>query len=260
MTLISQSNWDVNYFISPNSDLRLGSCSYNGTMVIYAASVPFVYVSYAADFAFTDLLQSSSGNADIRNIVNGFDIRAAYDLYGGAYLYEHIWRFYDDGQFASSILIHGPGVEHQGQHSYHVPFRYDLDLDGFPEDSFQLWFEGVGGWTDVPEEGRLVAGPMLPPFLYQWQQVDITSGRRAMIRARDGDRGEIWALQYSGLEDWSSFGGAQSSPPGAPGSVPAVYVNNQGVQNTDVVLWYIAHIPSLNQITGCGPSFRLDGF
>ena len=260
MTLISQSNWDVNYFISPNSDLRLGSCSYNGTMVIYAASVPFVYVSYAADFAFTDLLQSSSGNADIRTIVNGFDIRAAYDLYGEAYLYEHIWRFYDDGQFASSILIHGPGVEHQGQHSYHVPFRYDLDLDGFPEDSFQQWFEGVGGWTDVPEEGRLVAGPMLPPFLYQWQQVDITSGRRAMIRARDGDRGEIWALQYSGLEDWSSFGGAQSSPPGAPGSVPAVYVNNQGVQNTDVVLWYIAHIPSLNQITGCGPSFRLDGF
>jgi hypothetical protein len=44
-------------------------------------------------------------------------------------------------------------------------FRYDLDLDGFPGDSFQPWFEGVGGWTDLPEEGRLVAGPLLPPFL-----------------------------------------------------------------------------------------------
>jgi hypothetical protein len=42
--------------------------------------------------------------------------------------------------------------------------------------------------------------------------------------------------------------------------VPAVYANNQSVQNADVVLWYIAHIPSLNQVTGCGPSFRLDRY
>jgi hypothetical protein len=155
------------------------------------------YVSYAADFAFTDLLQSLSGTAEVRDIFSGFDIRAAYDLYGGSYLYEHIWRFYEDGQFASSILIHGPGVENQGQHGYHVPFRYDLDLDGFAGDAFEQWFEGIGGWTDVPEEGR---------------------------------------------------------------SVPAIYADNQSVQDADVVLWYIAHIPSVSQVTGCGPSFRLDGF
>jgi hypothetical protein len=215
MTLISQSNWDVNYFIAPDTDLRLGNCSYNGTTVIHAASVPFIYVSYAADFAFTDLgpepQRDRGGPGHLRRLRHQGRLRPLWR----SYLYEHIWRFYEDGQFASSILIHGPGVENQGQHSYHVPFRYDLDGFG---DSLQQWFEGIGGWTDVPEEGRLVAGPLAPPFLYHWQQVDIGSGKRAMVRARDGDRGEIWALQYSASTgDRSGTHGRAAGRPASPG-------------------------------------------
>jgi hypothetical protein len=260
MTLISQSNWDVNYFIGPNTDLRLGFCDYKGTRVIYAASVPFIYVNYAG-FAFTDSLQSLSGNAQVRQIVGGFDIKATYDLYGGDYLYEHIWRFSEDGQFGSTIIVHGPGEENNGQHTYHVPFRYDLDISGSSGDSFQQWLGTFFGfWANVAQEGQFISNASLPPSYYDWQVIDNATGKRAMVRARDGDNGEIWALQYSGLEAWSSWGGAQSSPPGSPGSVPAIYDNDQSVQNTDVVLWYIAHIPSLNLITGCGPSFKLLGY
>jgi hypothetical protein len=262
MAHISQSNWEVDYFIAPNTDLRLGLCDYNGTRVIFAASIPFIYVNYTAGFAFTDMLASQSGNAEIRQIMDGFDIRATYDLYGPDYLYEHIWRFYDDGQFGSSVLIHGPGEEHDGQHTYHVPFRYDLDISGAGADSFQRWLSLgiIGFWASPPQEGQFVANPSIPPAFYDWQILDNLTGKRAMARARDGDNAEIWALQYSPVEAWASWGGAQSSPPGSPGSVPAVYDNNQSIQNTDVVLWYIAHIPSLNLITGGGPSFKLLGY
>jgi hypothetical protein len=261
MTLITDSNWDVNYFISPDSDLRLGNCDYNGTRVIYAASVPFIYVNYSSGMAFTDHLESSSGTADVRTISDGFDIRATYDLYGGTYLYEHIWRFYSDGQFGSTIIVLGPGVDHNDNHIYHVPFRYDLDISGASGDSFQRRFLPFpfAPWADVAQEGRVLPG-LFPPTLFNWRLVDNTTGRRAMIRAREGDNGEIWAFQYSSLEAWTSWGGVQSAPPGSPGSVPAVYDNNQSVQNTDVVLWYIAHIPSANLITGCGPSLKLLGF
>jgi hypothetical protein len=258
MTLISQDNWDVNYFISPDSDLRLGNCDYNGTRVIYAASVPFIYVNYSAGFFFTDRVESNSGIADVRNIADGFDIRASYDLYGGSYLYEHIWRFYSDGQFGSTIIVHGPGVDHNDNHTYHVPFRYDLDVSGASGDSFQRRFLPFAPWANVAQEGRVLS--FFPPTLFNWRLLDTATGKRAMIRTREGDNGEIWALQYSSLEAWTSWGGSQSTPPGSPGSVPAVYDNNQSVQNTDVVLWYIAHIPSANLITGCGPSLKLLGF
>jgi hypothetical protein len=136
-----------------------------------------------------------------------------------------------------------------------------IGVSGASGDSFQQWLGTFFGfWANVAQEGQFISNPSLPAFFYDWQVVDNATGKRAMVRARDGDNGEIWALQYSGLESWSSWGGAQSSAPGAPGSVPAIYDNNQSVQNTDVVLWYISHIPSLNLVTGCGPSFRLVGF
>ena len=43
-------------------------------------------------------------------------------------------------------------------------------------------------------------------------------------------------------------------------SVPAVYAEDEGVQNTHVVLWYIAHIGSVALPAACGPAFRLDGY
>ena len=76
---------------------------------------------------------------------------------------------------------------------------------------------------------------------FDWQVVDKTTNRRAMIRAGECDNGEIWALQYNDIESWTTWGGAQASPPGAPGSVPALYSNDQSVQDSDIVLWYIAH-------------------
>jgi len=223
-----------------------------------------VYVNYygGAWGPFTDLLKSNADNVTKRDIMNGFDIKVSYDFYGEDYQYDHIWRFHDDGQFGSSIVIQGPGEENNGMHTYHIPFRYDLDVSGSSGDSFQRWVAtGIsdGYWEDVLLEGRFTP-PAAISRTYHWQFIDKSTSRRVMVRGRNGDNAEAWALQYSNSEDWRSWGGSQSSPPGSPGSVPAIYANGQSVQNTNLVLWYIAHIPSNDLVTACGPWFKLIGF
>jgi hypothetical protein len=288
MPTLDRDNWVVTYEWSEDSGLRLGPCSYKGTQVLYGASVPFVYVKYAFDAfgPFTDVLRTAEGGGghdheehghdeepepahhaaggpvDVRDIMMGFDVRVTYDVYGADYQYSHVWRFHDDGQFASTIVIHGPGEEILGQHIYHVPFRFDLDLSGASGDSFQRWVpvgQHGGFWSDVLQEGRQTPSPLLSTP-YDWQVIDKATGRRAMIRAGEHDNGEIWALRYSDLENWSSWGGAQASPPGTAGSVPAVYSSGQSVQDTDIVIWYIAHVSSHDLIATCGPWFKLAGF
>ena len=115
-------DWHVRYYWSKSSGLRLGSCEYQGERVIHSASVPFVYVNYDGDSSgpFTDELKSNETAIEVRDIMLGFDLKATYDFYGPDYEYEHVWRFHDDGQFGSSVVIQGPGEEIYGRHAYHI--------------------------------------------------------------------------------------------------------------------------------------------
>jgi hypothetical protein len=263
MATITKSNWRVIYGWSPASGVRLGACEYKGVKVLEAASVPFVHVKYAGDSSgpFTDMLQSADTPpppVEIREIMLGFDLRARYDFYGEDYQYEHVWRFHEDGQFATKIVIQGPGEEIHGRHTYHLPFRFDLDLSGAARDSLQRFVPvgAAGHWVDVPKEGRV-----LPSVgRWDWRVIDKATNRRCSIRASARDNAELWGFRYSAGESWASWGGALSAPPGAPGSVPAVYETGQSVQNADIVIWYLAHVPSGDLVTACGPWLRLGGF
>jgi hypothetical protein len=260
MPSIDHSNWHVTYYWSASSGLRLGPCDYQSIRVLHDAAVPFLYVNYAGNAfgPFTDELQSTSADVEVREIMHGFDLKVTYDLYGPDYQYDHVWRFHHDGQFGSTIVIQGPGEEINGQHTYHVPFRFDLDLSGASGDSFQRWLD-PGGWTDVAQEGQAPPTVSASPH-FDWRLIDKGSDKGALVRARVGDDGELWALHYKPLESWSSWGATGASPPGSPGSVPALYASGESVRNTDIVVWYIAHISALERVTACGPWFKLEGF
>lgn len=255
MPTVKQSNWTVEYLHSPSTPLRIGRCSYAGVTVIHAASVPFVYVKYEGDSSgpFTDRLESS--DVHTRSIMFGFDLKATYD-FGDDYQYNHVWRFHEDGQFGSTIIIQGPGEEIHGRHTYHLPFRFDLDISGSRGDSFQKRTR-AGRWTNVAKEGgnKAVQAPE-----FEWRVIDHANRRRAELRARQGDAAEAWALAYKRRESWASFGSAGSGVPGQPGSVPEIYADGQSVQNTNVVVWYIAHVTSLALPSSCGPWFRLGSY
>lgn len=257
MPTIDSDHWKISYEWSTSSGLRLGVCEYRGIRVLHGAAVPFVYVDYQGPFGpFTDQLKSLEGTVSQREIIHGFDLQVSYDWYGPDYRYDHIWRFHDDGQFGSFVIIHGPGEELAGKHTYHIPFRFDLDISGAKGDTFQRW---QGYWDDVTHERRLVpAFPDSPDF--DWQVIDKQASRRAMIRAHRGDNAECWPLLYKKAEHWGSWGGAQASPPGSPGSVPAIYADGQSIVSTDIVVWYVAHVSALDLVAVCGPWFALEGF
>jgi len=256
MPTVKFGKWRVSYFWSKSSGLRIGASDFAGIRIIHSASVPFVYVNYWGNISgpFTDQLQSTSDRVQVREIMHGFDLRVTYDFYGEDYQYEHVWRFHDDGQFGSTIVIHGPGEEIYGRHTYHIPFRFDLDISGASRDSFQK--SGAAGWEDVGKEGRFT---LVAPPAFNWRVIDKKSGYAARVRARANDAAELWALAYKEVESWGSWGAAGPGVPGSPGSVPAVYDNDQSVQNTNVVLWYIAHIPAVERVAACGPWFALEG-
>lgn len=260
MPLIRKSNWNVRYEWSASSGLRLGICRYAGVRVIHNASVPFVYVNYEGGSSgpFTDELRSQSTKIEVRDIMQGFDLKVTYDLYGPDYQYDHVWRFHDDGQFGSTIVIQGPGEEIDGHHTYHLPFRYDLDISGAAGDSFQRRL-ATGGWQDVAFEGRQFPAVAWSPS-FDWRVVDKTSGRSALVQARAMDHAEVWALQYKPIESWGSWGATGPGAPGGPNSVPAIYDDGQSVQGVDLVLWYIAHVPSVERVAACGPWFKLLGY
>ena len=248
MPTIRKANWTVKYGWSRSSGLRLGVCEYAGIRVIANASVPFIYVNYEGEAAgpFTDELRSGRSTVDVRPIMFGFDLKVSYDFYGPDYLYDHIWRFQADGQFGSTIVIHGPGEEIDGRHTYHLPFRYDLDISGESGDSFQRRLP-AGGWADVDFEGRHL--PFNPGGReYHWRVIDKARDKSASLRARDGDNAELWALRYKPLESWASWGAVTPGLPGSPGSVPAIYDSGQTVQGTDIVVWYIAHVSSIERV------------
>jgi hypothetical protein len=254
---ITRSNWRVAFYWSQGSGLRLGTCRYLGQLVVRAASVPFVYVNYAGTSSgpFTDKLRSKQRRIEVREIMFGFDLKVTYDFYGEDYEYNHIWRFHEDGQFGSSIVIQGPGEEDHGRHTYHLPFRFDLGISDSGTDSFQKRLNGK--WTDVTKEGRY-RSQAAPEF--EWRLTDKARSRAIGVRARVGDHAELWALQYKKSESWSTWGAALGGAPGTSNSVPAVYDNNQTVQNTHVVLWYIAHVASVDRVAACGPWLQLDGY
>jgi hypothetical protein len=217
--------------------------------------VPFVYVNYEGDTSgpFTDRLASS--NVHQRSVMFGFDLKATYD-FGDDYQYDHVWRFHEDGQFGSTIVVRGPGEEINGRHVYHLPFRFDVDISGSAGDSFQKRSK-AGRWTHVARESQ--STPVHAPD-FDWRVIDHSGGRGAKLRARPGDAAEVWALRHKRSESWATFGTAGSGIPGQPGSVPAIYADGQTVQDTNVVVWYIAHLSSSALPTACGPWFALNGY
>jgi hypothetical protein len=260
MPIIKRANWRVQYEWSASSGLRLGVCEYQRIRVLHNASVPFVYVDYEGNSSgpFTDELKSKRRKVEIREIMFGFDLKVVYDFYGEDYEYNHVWRFHEDGQFGSAIVIQGPGEEIEGHHTYHLPFRFDLDISGAAGDSFQRK-DPDAQWRDVQKEGRHIS-TQADEADNEWRVIDKASGKNAGIRARARDNAEVWALKYKAIESWGSWGATGAGVPGTPDSVPAVYDSNQSVQNTDIVVWYIAHVSAVERVSVCGPWFTLAGY
>jgi hypothetical protein len=150
-------------------------------------------------------------------------------------------------------------------HDHHGYFRFDLDIEGAASDRIRqryrfLWFTW---WSTIGSEAkrlRLASGSR------RWRVLDKVTGRGVELwpGPMDGVGGgsfggsDIWALRYSGTE--TDDGGSSGGVSGDAQHIDP-FVNGQGIDGADVVMWYRAghRHPSGLTCSIVGPKLTLVG-
>jgi hypothetical protein len=154
----------------------------------------------------------------------------------GWYRYIQKWTFYLDGRIEPSMgfsAIQAPCVNHA--HTHHGYYRFDFDIEGFPDDRLQRRFFFFFWQTISPEVTQNRA---------QWRAVDAITGRGYQLNpgANDGPAPDAWAgsdgwmLRYHFNEE--DDGGANFALPMPDAQHITPFVNGESIDRQDVVLWY----------------------
>jgi len=175
----------------------------------------------------------------------------------GWYRYIQKWSFYLDGRIEPRMgfsAVAAPCVNHA--HTHHGYYRFDFDVDGFPNDTisravnfvfFTLWFA-------IPTETHQNRN--------RWRVMDVAGrGYEVSPGANDGKAPDAWAgsdgwmLRYHFNEE--DDGGATG---GAMGDAQHIspFENGESISSQDVVLWYRVSVRH-DQGLGCmmtGPTLR----
>ncbi len=231
---LEEANWRVCYEATPSDGLRIVNVTFRDRQVLGSATIPQVDVQYAG-FTLLDELGSLAvpavGGTEAGALQDGFELRQLYMMSAwprcGTYRYMQSWRFHDDGRLEPRLEISGPGIE--GAHTYNVYWRLDLDIDGPGDDSFQNW---ATGWSEPEAEGLFAAGFPLSPDGFKWRSVD--GPRQYAVAPRPEDGAVLWALSFEAGQ------GDFNLPAFRVPNFPSQWVNGEGIQDTNVVLWYRA--------------------
>ncbi|MFQ5459905.1 MAG: carboxypeptidase regulatory-like domain-containing protein [Anaerolineae bacterium] len=231
---LEEADWRVCYEATASDGLRIFNVTYGGREVLSSATIPQIDVEYAG-FTLLDELGSLAvpavGGTNAGALQDGFDLRQLYMMSAwprcGTYRYMQSWRFHDDGRLEPRLEISGPGIE--GAHTYDVYWRLDLDIDGPGDDSFQNW---ATGWSEPEAEGLFAAGLPLSPDGFKWRSVD--GPRLYAVAPRPEDGAVLWALSFEAGQ------GDFNLPAFRVPNFPSQWVNGEGIQDTNVVLWYKA--------------------
>jgi hypothetical protein len=251
------NGWSFDWEVKDGAGIALRNVSYNNEFVIWKASMPTIRVHYVtvgghtcgpyADRIDTYNLVPISwcGNNKVcqqsytsggRNMLElGVEAKIGqYDLY-------QVWYLSQDGWLGAHLF--GRGLQCQFDHDHHPYWRMDLDVNGFASDQVFVYDnnrqdQGWGrGWMKYTNELNDVKNP--------------GTGRVWFVRDNPTGHG-VWILP--GTNDGTSDGFStkdeatrlyrysedQPWPFGAWGHLG--YDNGEGIQEKDVVFWYVAHM------------------
>jgi len=164
----------------------------------------------------------------------------------GWYRYIQKWIFYLDGtiepRFGFTAITDTCTSD---AHNHHVYWRFDFDIDGFPQDQIQEYnrshLKSRRAWRIETVEINRVKSPLSQR---QWKVVDMPSklGYEVIPGPKDGvadawGGSDMWALLYHGNE--IDDGGATSGPTGNAQHIDK-YINGENIDGKDVVMWYRA--------------------
>ncbi|MCW5800259.1 MAG: hypothetical protein KIT40_17325 [Nitrospira sp.] len=274
-------HWALDYEIRDNTGLTLRNVSYGGELVLGKASMPVVRVKYVKERVWWNPFtwfgsRADSGRCgpfqdrlrwqDLAPIANCADNKVCveratvngiqwleigiYARIGEYHLYQ-AWHFSEDGEMRP--LLHSRGLSCNTDHHHHPYWRLDIDVNGNGLDQVFVHDQGGPdsgwgpGWRKYTNERNDVKSPATQRV---WFVRDQPTGHGVWILPGDG----YLPLKDDGERD--SFGDHDVAIRRASSAEDLPWVfgargqlgydeDNQGVQEQDVVVWYVAHLPHM---------------
>jgi len=278
---VEWGRWTLDYEVRDNTGLTLRNVSYGGELVLGKASMPVVRVKYVKEMVWWNPFtwfgsRAESGRCgpfqdrlrwqDLAPIANCADNKVCveratvngvqwleigiYARIGEYHLYQ-AWHFSEDGELRP--ILHSRGLSCNTDHHHHAYWRLDFDVNGNGLD--QVFVQDRGGpdkgwgagWRKYTNERNDVKSPATQRVWFVRDQptghgVWILPGDGYLPLKDDGERDKFGDLDVairraSPAEDlpWTF---------GARGQL-GYDEDNQGVQEQDVVVWYVAHLPHM---------------
>jgi len=258
-----------------DSGIELRHVFYKGKRGFWQANVPVVNVRYDAGTTYRDWLNiyapfqvnnikgpeyaeptttpvtmcDHPGTADKGNF-NGVALERKADrliltteVMAGWYRYIQKWTFFLDGRiqprFAFTAGNDRPDKTSQ-PHNHHAYFRFDFDIDGFPNDVIEAYNSATKKWVPITKETNQKHNAQHA----KWRVRDKgkNSGYEVIPGAEDfgvpdaWSVADIWAVRYHGNE--MDDGGPAASPGPYNSAHMNNLLNNEPMDGQDVVLWY----------------------
>jgi hypothetical protein len=282
--------WSFDWAIRDKAGLALLDVRYNGTLILYKASLPVIRVRYEpepggdicgpyADRIVWDSFPYVGPRARIIDVgppcggkkicqfsstINGVDW-LTLGIYAriGKYHLKHEWHLSKDGQIESRVL--SKGLSCNADHGHHSYWRFDFDINDAQGDQI------------LSHQGNLSSGNFSINY-YRTEQNDVKDpslNRRWLVRDQNtaklvwifpGDHDgaldpygfstkDVGLRAYHGAED-------QPWPFGASGRL-GYLTPPESVDTRDIVFWYVAHLyhqaaGGADHWHGVGPTLKVD--
>jgi hypothetical protein len=257
------------------SGLELRHVFYKGKRVFWQAHVPVINVLYDMGTTYRDWLTEYAG-FDVNNILGphyaeptkppvttcanpgapdpgkfeGVALEKHPDrlvltteLQAGWYRYIQKWTFFHDGviepRFSFTVSNQNPGM-HNKPHNHHAYYRFDFDIDGWPDDVIEYYDSNTKTWHAIAVETNEKHNKQHA----KWRVRDKVKNIGYEVIPGPEDFGvpdawsgaDIWAVHYHGneLDDGGSSGGGVNHDAAHMNSL----LNSENIDGKDVVLWY----------------------
>jgi hypothetical protein len=274
---IQWGSWDFDYDVSGFEGLSLLNGTYRGRSAIGKFSMPVIRVRYLVDGGALDwrrplgkgagpyadrLWWKLGGDHGLQKISNMGDqyvgvMSSVRDggqwlelgIYGriGAYHLYHCWHLSEDGWIMPRIW--SKGLTSNMDHWHHPYWRFDFDIDG--TDNHRVHVRNFGAWRFYTRESNDVKNAD-PRANTAWFVRNEQTNQGAFVIPGDGDgvadgfsRIDMGVRRYNRDEELHPWR-YQKSPWGSwdwqfdTGGLQ--FLNNESVDRTDVVFWYVSHM------------------
>jgi len=250
--------WQLSYALVSYPDMEgiaITQARYRGHQVFYKASIPTLRVEYDnntcgpyKDSLSYDNAQPLLGTNRVKVYtvwswgLSGVAVEAFHQI--GAYKLTERWTFWADGRVTPRL--YSAGLQCNTDHRHHPYWRFDFDVDGAAHDTvfeYNTTTPNLGwgpGWHVKAYEISRVKNAGTSR---SWAIMDVGSQRGYHIIPGPTDgladafaTRDMWVLRYRSAEDRHGQQGNASN------DGLAAYMTGEATTDTDVVVWYCAHI------------------